>query len=208
LILTIFISGCELDEEDELDSASGGNFDGYWQRGDGLTAYLDFDGSTVRSCSNGAITVGTFDSSEPSMTFVIGGNVIEFPLQVSSDQLLVGVPDQAINTNNATLYNRSDIFPCGGGGGSGGGGSSNTGNAMFWTSSDLGCGNITVNLSGSSGAISQYYSSGAPSCGSGGCANFTLPPGTYSFTASCTNKTWSGSININIDGCSRLQLTN
>lgn len=219
LILTVLITGCESENVDELDGGagngsggsggSGGNFNGYWQRGDGLSAYLEFENSTVRSCANGEVKVGTFNSSEPSMTFVIGSDPIKFPLQFSSNQLLVGVPNQAVNTNNATLYYPSDNFPCdGGSGGSGGsGGGSSTGNAMFWTSSDLGCGSISVNLSTSSATISQFYSSGTPECGASGCANFTLEPGTYNFTASCSSKNWSGSINITANGCARLRLT-
>lgn len=213
LILTIFIAGCESEDEDDSgggggngSGGSGGSFNGYWERGDGLSAYLEFENSTARSCANGVVTVGTFNSSEPSMTFVIGSDVIKFPLQFGTNQLLVGVPDQAVNTNNATLYYPSDDFPCDGGGGGGGGGS-NTGSAMFWTSSDLGCGNISVSLSSSSGTISQYYSSGTPECGASGCANFTLAPGTYNFTASCSSKNWSGSINVTEDGCSRIRLT-
>lgn len=86
-----------------------------------------------------------------------------------------------------------------------GGGNNNTGTATFWVNSDLGCGSITVNCNNQSGTITSYYSS-APNCGASGCANFTLPPGTYNFTASCTNKTWNGSITVTSGGCSRMRL--
>ncbi len=98
--------------------------------------------------------------------------------------------------------------------GGGGGSSSNnpppssTGNAMFWTSSDLGCGQISVTCAGQSGTISSYYSSTTPNCGASGCANFTLPAGTYNFSASCTSKTWNGSITVTTGSCSRIRLTN
>lgn len=92
------------------------------------------------------------------------------------------------------------------GGGSGGGGST-TGQAMFWIGSDLGCGNITVNCNGQSRTISSYYSSGAPSCGASGTATFSFAPGTYSYTASCSGLTWSGTVTITSGGCSKIQLT-
>ena len=82
----------------------------------------------------------------------------------------------------------------------------NTGRATFWTNSDLGCGSISVTCSSQSGTITSYYSSGTPSCGASGCANFTLPPGTYSFSASCTNKTWNGTITVTQGGCSTMRL--
>jgi len=90
---------------------------------------------------------------------------------------------------------------------SGGTSGSTNGKALFWTSSDLGCGSITVTLSGSTGTISQYYSSGTPDCGASGCANFSLPAGSYNFTAKCSTKNWSGTITITADGCSRMRLT-
>lgn len=94
-----------------------------------------------------------------------------------------------------------------GGGGSGGGGSS-TGNAMVWTQVDHSCGNINVTINGTTKTISSYYSSGAPSCGASGCANFTLNPGSYNVTASCSSKSWNGTVSVTADGCYKLQLTN
>lgn len=92
------------------------------------------------------------------------------------------------------------------GSGGGGGGGSTTGQGMFWTSTDLGCGNITVVCNGITRTISSFYGS-SPACGSTGCATFDLSPGTYSYSASCTSKTWSGSITITAGGCSKIQLT-
>jgi hypothetical protein len=91
---------------------------------------------------------------------------------------------------------------------SGGGGGSTTGQVMFWIQSDLGCGNITVTVSGSSKSITGYYSGGAPSCGSSSTATFTLNPGTYSFNASCSGKTWNGNVTVTAGNCFKMQLTN
>ena len=49
-----------------------------------------------------------------------------------------------------------------------------TGQGMFWTASDLGCGNITVTLGGASGSISTYYNTSIPSYGIAGAAGFSL----------------------------------
>lgn len=213
IFLFIIISGCEADDNSynvDADNGSGGgssniNPYGNWKRGDGLDAYLKFSNSAVSMCNNGTITMGTFNVSEPSMTYVVQGNVIKFPLRFNADNsLLVGVPDQAINTNNATLYYRSDQFPCDGGGSGG----STTGKVMFWVSSDLGCGPISVSLNGSSGTITSYYSNNSPDCGGNGCANFTLPPGNYSYSASCSNGTWNGSVLITSGGCYKIKLIN
>lgn len=80
------------------------------------------------------------------------------------------------------------------------------GNAMFWTNRDLGCGYVTVNVAGQTGTISSYYSSGPPACASAGCATFNLSPGTYSFTASCTGKSWSGNVVVSAGGCYTMRL--
>ncbi|HTL08360.1 MAG TPA: hypothetical protein VL307_08900 [Chitinophagaceae bacterium] len=80
-----------------------------------------------------------------------------------------------------------------------------TGKAMFWISSDLACGTITVTCNGTTASITSYYKSGTPSCGATGCANFTLKPGTYSYSGKCSNKTWSGSVTITANGCSTIR---
>ncbi len=93
-------------------------------------------------------------------------------------------------------------------GGSGGGGSNTTGQGMFWIASDLGCGTINVSINGISRTITSFYSSGAPAnCGASGTASFSLNPGTYNYTASCTGLTWSGTITITSGGCTKIQLT-
>lgn len=101
------------------------------------------------------------------------------------------------------------VFNEGGGGGTGGGGGgTGSGSAMIWTQVDHGCGNISVTVNGSTQTISSYYSSGAPSCGASGCANFSLPPGSYNVTASCSSKNWSGTVTVTANGCYKLQLLN
>src|SRR5687768_17138979 len=63
-------------------SQIGGSPGPYWSRNDGQrTAYLSLSGGTAKACAGGEETLGTFSSSKPSMTFVIQGERIEFPLE-------------------------------------------------------------------------------------------------------------------------------
>ncbi|MDR6969472.1 hypothetical protein J2X31_003503 [Flavobacterium arsenatis] len=201
LVFTAF--GCESDDEgDDIENDPSSSFEGSWKR-ENMETYVKFVGSNAITCSGGVETVGSFNASEPSMTFVIGQEVIKFPLKINGNALLVGVPNQAVETHNAQIYYRSNVFPCDGSGGGGSG----EGNIMFWIGSDLGCGNISVTLQGQgSGSITSYYGS-SPNCGASGCANFTVAPGTYSYTASCGNYTWNGTITVPANQCYKMQLT-
>ncbi len=209
LCTTPFFMGCESDEE-ELGGGADSLY-GVWVRTNGPSgdeteiAIGGISGepeNRVYMCESvgttglykGYINGNTisWDNGMADARVVLVGNQLEFDYP-SLDYII------------PTLYNRGswsgDCDDSGGGG-------STTGNAMFWTSSDLGCGNITVNISNSSGVISQYYSGGTPNCGAGGCANFTLPPGNYSFSASCSSGNWNGTITVTAGGCSRMKLTN
>ena len=82
-----------------------------------------------------------------------------------------------------------------------------SGDVMFWTSSDLNCGNITVAVGSSVKLITGFYNTSIPTCGAASTASFTLSPGTYSYAASCTGKTWNGTFTVTAGGCSSVQLT-
>ena len=78
------------------------------------------------------------------------------------------------------------------------------GTGTFWMASNFGT--ITVRCNGETSSVYNVYSS-TPDCGAAGCANFDLPKGTYSFSASNTTGTvWSGSITINPGFCALMQL--
>jgi hypothetical protein len=62
------------------------------------------------------------------------------------------------------------------------------GDVTFWFGSNMA--NATVTINGQSAVITQYYPNGAPSCNAVGCANFTLPVGTYAYTATSSQYTW------------------
>ena len=87
--------------------------------------------------------------------------------------------------------------------------SNNEGKVTFWTGSDGGCGDITVTVNGEgTGSITGYYENGISGCDASAGANFTLDPGSYSYTASpvSCNVSWDGSFNITSNGCLRYEL--
>ena len=73
------------------------------------------------------------------------------------------------------------------------------GDVTFWYNSNGT--SATVKVGGKTGYITSYYSTYNPTCGSSGCANFTLPIGSYSYTASSTWSTWSGTVTVTKNGC-------
>lgn len=89
-----------------------------------------------------------------------------------------------------------------------GGGTSTggTGNIVFWTNSDLGCGVITVKVNNQTGSISSYHGT-SPVCGAAGTANFTLPAGNYTYTAECSKYKWTSTFTITAGSCFKMQLT-
>ncbi len=79
----------------------------------------------------------------------------------------------------------------------------NKGTVTFWqiTSSGLEVTDVTIN--GSTTVITSEYP-GIPACNASGCANFTLCPGNYSYTAAEQfpgSTTWSGIITVTDEGC-------
>lgn len=83
------------------------------------------------------------------------------------------------------------------------------GSATFWYSSagtnatvivHTNGGNFTETING------NYYYNSAPACGSLYCANFTLPVGTYNFTASSSFHNWSGIVYITANSCYKVLL--
>lgn len=204
LLAVVAVSlSCESEDPkpEDFTNDPGSDYYGSWKR-DGVDTWVKFEGSTATTCGATGQEVGTFDASEPSMTFVMNGETITFPLEFSGDTMWMGVPGQYVDTNVAARYTRSSTF-CGD---DDGGGSGDGGEITFWIQNDLGCGNIYVTLEGQgSGTITSYYSS-SPSCGASGCANFSVPAGTYTFSASCDGYTWNSTISVTDGQCSKMQL--
>jgi hypothetical protein len=82
------------------------------------------------------------------------------------------------------------------------------GNVTFWFASNMASATVTIN--GQTGTITQYYPGGAPSCNAAGCANFSLPVGTYYYTAQSSQYTWGVSTpvtaTVTVNGCATYQL--
>ena len=73
----------------------------------------------------------------------------------------------------------------------------------FWVSKDFLCGWITVTLeSNGTATINGISTSGTPDCGAAYNGNFySVLPGTYSYTASCSGgRKWSGNVTVVKDG--------
>ncbi len=227
LALTQVYTSCSKDDDDYTtngggSSNGGGNsssFSGVWVRTLGASgdetdiAIGGISGepsNRVYMCEYKG-SVGLYKGTISGSTITWDEGLPDASVRMVDDQLEFYYP--SVSYSLPTLYDRGSWSGhCGSlsssnSGGSGGGGGSTTGNAVFWTASDLACGSITVTVSGNSGSISKYYSSGAPECGASGCANFTLDAGSYSYSASCSSYTWSGSITVNAGGCSKMQLT-
>jgi hypothetical protein len=82
------------------------------------------------------------------------------------------------------------------------------GNVTFWFASNMA--NATVTIDGQTATITGYYQNGAPSCNATGCANFTLPAGTYTYTAVSSQYTWGTQSTLTAtvvpNGCNTYQL--
>lgn len=202
----------EVDIIEEIENNQNENYYGDWKR-DGMETYLRFSQTIAIACTNGKLTNGSFNPSAPSMTFDIEGEILTFPLMFANGKLLVGVPEQGVNTHNAQYYSKTDYNACmnsgntNGGNNNGNGSNETTGNATFWLQNDLECGNITVELNGVSTTITSYYPTGNPGCNASGSANFELPGGTYNYSANCAGYTWNGTITITNGQCSTMKLT-
>ena len=162
--------------------------------------------SRVYMCEKkGSLTPGFFKGniSGSTITFDSQYGLPTYTVSMYGDELLL---KGNISTSIATPYKKGswggDCGPL-----QGGGTGSGTGEVMFWTRSDLGCGNITVTISGQSKTMTSYFTSGAPSCGTSGAATFELPEGTYSYSASCNNYHWGPSnVTVTENGCFRMEL--
>ncbi|MGG5507080.1 MULTISPECIES: hypothetical protein [unclassified Myroides] len=164
---------------------------------------------------------GTYYAQEPgnsitaSFTFDKARMIIFFPGDEHGNQIKTlndtnltfwGYYETAGIRAETTMYFKKYTGGTGSGGGNNGGGSSD-GQISFWIGSDYQCGPITVTVNGQSRSITSYYSNGIADCNATGNANFTLAPGTYSFTATCQSYNWSGTFEIKAAGCLRMNLT-
>ena len=80
-----------------------------------------------------------------------------------------------------------------------------TGSVTFWV--DSAANNIRVKLNGATANINTAFPTSTPTCGSSGCANFTMHTGTYSYTATtASNIGYAGTVTITADSCTLVRL--
>jgi hypothetical protein len=79
-------------------------------------------------------------------------------------------------------------------------------NLAFWTASNCSPNPITVTINGQSAVMTEYFPSVVPSCGTQGCANFSLGSGTYNYSATNGDTTWTGSVSVDKGTCTLQQL--
>jgi hypothetical protein len=81
-----------------------------------------------------------------------------------------------------------------------------TGQLVFWEFNTNGCPAFTdVTINGITNQISTFSSS-APACGSTGNATFSLPAGTYNYTANCSGTPKTGTAVVTANQCTPIQL--
>ncbi|MBB5396750.1 hypothetical protein [Mucilaginibacter sp. AK015] len=221
LFVVLFAVSCQKEStgddnsEDTEETGGTGNsadMEATWARNDGQgNAYLKLSGTTAIACSGGAATTGTYNAGASTMTFVVGGQTIVFPLRMKNGKLIVGVPAQGTVNNQETEYIKSNIWPCGSGGGgtgtggagtgTGNGGGTGAGNGggsgqpakgslIVWTNqTEYGWKPQGINVmyvdvvgvSSTNSIFGGHYTS-APSCGAKYCYTVDLAPGRYTVT--------------------------
>ena len=191
LIIVNFWS-CRQDEEPSFSESL---FYGEWQD----------ENSTNYRCSDGT-GFSLWDSgNSSSFTWRVSGNKYYKVLASGTEQIYTILEAKSsiirIEGQDGTIWNSYKV-------GDDGCYVPSTGEAIFWTSEDFSCGDVSVYVEGVyEGSITNYYSSETPECGSSGCVTVTRSAGTYDFNASCSSWTWSGEIIISNEGCYRMQLT-
>ncbi len=209
LMFSAVISGCKKEEPDPPAPATGSAF-----------FYFNADcgqGPVTINCAGQVATVNQYFSSGNPDCGTAGGATFadlsagNYPFRaVNAAGTWEGIVTVTAAGCSEVLLNCGGTFTGGGNGsgnGSGNGNGGSSGDALMWIATDFGYGPITVSCNGQQRSITSFYSSGVPACGASGCANFSMSPGTYNFTASCSGRSWNGTTTISAGGCSKTQLT-
>jgi hypothetical protein len=82
-----------------------------------------------------------------------------------------------------------------------------TGKVVFWQNgSVIYTPQVKVTIGNQTETITSYYSNGVSACDMRGCANFTLPVGTYNFHAQSGSTSWDNQVDITQGGCFKMRL--
>jgi hypothetical protein len=188
-IVSVYVNGKKVIDEVTMDGPS-----------NKYSVNVDLDYSGFNYILLYAHNVGTISPNTASMSINDGSGDKTF--QISSDLSTNGYFDIVVGGSQSGVT-------CSGGGNNTGGGTSSTGRVVFWTAKDQQCGTISVSVNGLSGSITSFYSASTPTCGASGCATFTLPPGTYNWSASCSGGyTWGtySTVTVTAGGCATMKL--
>ena len=79
-------------------------------------------------------------------------------------------------------------------------------NLTFWTAANCSPNDITVTINNQNAVMTEYFPNVIPSCGTQGCANFSLPAGSYNYTATNGDTTWNGNVTVSKSVCTLQQL--
>ena len=80
-----------------------------------------------------------------------------------------------------------------------------TGNVTFWV--DSAANNMRITMDGGSTNITTAFPTSTPTCGTTGCANFTLHIGTYTYTATTSsNIGYTGTVHVGKDSCTLVKV--
>jgi len=78
-------------------------------------------------------------------------------------------------------------------------------NLTFWTATNCSPNPITVTVDSQTAVMTEFFANTIPACGAQGCANFSLPTGTYTYSATNGDTTWTGSVSVTKGGCTMQQ---
>ncbi len=108
----------------------------------------------------------------------------------------LSVSDGDCQLINLTLGSRTKVPPP----------TTNNGQVVFWETNATGCPSATdVTINGITNKVTTFSVS-TPACGSSGNATFSLPPGSYNYTASCSGVTKTGTVTVTAGQCTPVQL--
>jgi len=88
-----------------------------------------------------------------------------------------------IQSSGCDPINQWNGYPCGG-------------KISFWSHGVTGCNTISVNINGITKQITKFYPDEVPQNDNGFAVYDRLPPGKYTYTASCGNHNWAGEVEL------------
>ncbi len=185
-------------------SSGSGSASGYWVKHNG-GGYISISGNTAKFCqeSSGNEFIGTYSSSTGTIEVDFDdrtGNV--FKAEVYGDEMTL-IQNYSSDHATETQYYSTTNYPCSGSSSNGNGSENSNGVVSFYLTKNIGCSNVKITVSGyGTKTLNSYLTYGFIECEQNGTASWTLPPGRYSYEASCTDLKWGpANFTISENGC-------